>query len=350
MTVHNPALPFHPAKPNDWSGNPFDGKEFTYDRDPFRPDWNAFMKMIFSRNPQRAEKKADTWIPAVASDTSYLEDRTKDWVVWLGHACFLFQFHGVRFLTDPQLTDMPFVPRRVFPPFTYEEIRDVDYLLLSHDHRDHVDEKCIRAICKNNAIKKILCPLKLSNVIGKWVGDTPIEEAGWHQIYATADTGVRITFLPSHHWCRRGLTDFNRVLWGSFMLEVLGDGAQDARKIIGAGQTAQHTIYFGGDSAKTSYWEEIGQMFPNIDVAMLGIGAYKPDFMMQDVHSNPAEAYQGFLDLGAKRWWPMHHGTYDLSNEPASEPIRWATELMEKAGKKEDLIAVGLNEVVYLTS
>ncbi|MFT5998313.1 MAG: L-ascorbate metabolism protein UlaG (beta-lactamase superfamily) [Neolewinella sp.] len=343
--LKNSDLSFHPATPTGWQGNPFEGKEFKYDRNPFQPDWGAFMKMIFSRNPQAKEKKADQWTPEVSADVSYLEDRTKDWVVWLGHACFLFQFNGVRFLVDPQLTDMPFVPRRVFPPFTYEEIRGVDYLLLSHDHRDHVDKKCIRAICKNNPIQKILCPLKLSDVIGKWVGNIPIEEAGWHQAFDTAGTGVRITFLPSHHWCRRGLRDFNRVLWGSFMLEVLEEGAAaGAKEVKGAGGPARHTIYFGGDSAKTSYWKDIGQMFPNIDIALLGIGAYKPDFMMQDVHSNPAEAYQGFLDLGAKNWWPMHHGTYDLSNEPASEPIIWATQLMTENGMPERLVQPAVGE------
>jgi L-ascorbate metabolism protein UlaG (beta-lactamase superfamily) len=218
-------------------------------------------------------------------------------------------------------------------------------LLLSHDHRDHVDEKCVRSICKNNPIRKILCPLKLTNVIGKWVGNTPIEEAAWHQTFNTAGTGVRITFLPTHHWCRRGLTDFNRVLWGSFMLEVLEDGATAGiMDVEGAGIPARQTLYFGGDSAKTGYWKEIRKMFPNIDVAMLGIGAYKPDFMMQDVHANPAEAYQGFLDLGAKRWWPMHHGTYDLSNEPASEPITWATKLMTENGMADRLVQPAVGE------
>ncbi|WP_020567411.1 MBL fold metallo-hydrolase [Neolewinella persica] len=345
MIINNPALPFHPAKPIGWTGNPFEGKEFKYDRDPFRPDWSVLLRMIFSRNPQRAEKKADTWTPPVATGVGYLENRTENWIVWLGHACFLFQFNGVRFLVDPQLTDMPLVPRRVFPPFTYEEIRDVDYLLFSHDHRDHVDEKCIRAICKNNPIRKVLCPLKLSSVIGKWVEDIPIEEAGWYQIFETGTTGVRITFLPSRHWCRRGLTDFNRVLWGSFMLEVqdLG-GAAGAEEVGEAGAPAGHTIYFGGDSAKTSYWKEIGDMFPDIDVAMLGIGAYKPDYMMQENHASPEEAHRGFLDLGAKRWWPMHHGTYDLSNEPASEPITWATELMAENGMVERLVQPAVGE------
>jgi L-ascorbate metabolism protein UlaG (beta-lactamase superfamily) len=348
--LSNQDLPFHPATPTAWRGNPFNDKEFKYVRDPFRPHLRDLLRMLFSANPHRKEKKADKWTPEVSADLSYLEDRDRNWVVWLGHACYLMQFNGLRFLTDPQLTDMPFVPRRVHLPFGFEDIRGVDYLLLSHDHRDHVDKQCITTICANNDIRKILCPLELSNLIGGWVGNTPIEEAGWYQTFDTENTGVRITFLPSQHWCRRGLTDFNRVLWGSFMIEHLGAAVVTERsRNAGAekGRKAKKTIYFGGDSAKTDYWAEIGAMFPDINIAMLGIGAYKPDYMMEAVHATPAEAFQGYRDLNADFWWPMHHGTYDLSNEPASEPIRWAKRLMAEAGKGDKLIQAAINAPYY---
>ncbi|MEM9260980.1 MAG: hypothetical protein AAGA62_15130, partial [Bacteroidota bacterium] len=75
--LHNSALSFHPQAPSGWQGNPFAAPEFKYDRDPFRPDWSALLKMIFSRNPQHKEKKADDWTPSVAPDTQYLEDRSR---------------------------------------------------------------------------------------------------------------------------------------------------------------------------------------------------------------------------------------------------------------------------------
>jgi L-ascorbate metabolism protein UlaG (beta-lactamase superfamily) len=340
----NADLPVHPAKP-DWRGNPIKGNEFQYLRNPFRPAWGTVMRMLATPNPQRAAKRADHWRPPVYASVDYLNDRTANWIVWLGHACFLMQLNGLRFLTDPQLTDMPLVPRRVFPPFGYDELRGIDYLLLSHDHRDHVDEDCIRAICANNAIRKILAPLRLSSVIGDWVGDTPIEEGAWYQEYDLAGTGVRVHFLPARHWCRRGLTDFNRVLWGSFLLEV-GAGAPIAIGASGTGQAKR--IYFGGDSAETPYWTEIGRLFPDIDIAMLGIGAYRPEYMMQSNHANPAEAFRGYRHLGATYWWPMHHGTYDLSNEPASEPLLWATKLMGRAGLGERLLQPAVNEPWWL--
>ncbi|MBB4080667.1 L-ascorbate metabolism protein UlaG (beta-lactamase superfamily) [Lewinella aquimaris] len=328
----NPTLPVHPSQAGQWRGNPIIGKEFQYLRQPFRPKYSRLMRMLVMPNPQRTEKKADQWTPRVSEDVEYLADRNRDWIVWLGHACYLMQLNGLRYLTDPQLRDIRMAPRRVFPPFDYEQLRGVDYLLLSHDHRDHVDERCIRAITKNNDIRKILCPLRMSSVIGGWVGDTVIEEAAWFQRYDLAGTGVDIHFLPSRHWCRRGLRDFNRVLWGSFMIETGGGGA-GARK-----------IYFGGDSGYTPYWEEIGQMFPGIDLAMLGIGAYMPEYVMREVHANPAEAFTGYRDLQAQYWWPMHHGTYDLSNEPPAEPILWATKLMGKHGLGDRLVQPAVNE------
>lgn len=326
----NPDLPIHPARAESWRGNLFQDGAFQYEREPARVNFGPVFRMLFSPNPQRAAKRADKWAPPVDRDVSYLEDRSANWIVWLGHASFLMQLNGLRFLTDPQLRDMPTIPRRVHPPFGYDEITGVDYLLLSHDHRDHVDKKCIRTICANNDIKKILAPLRLSKLIGKWVGNTPIEEAAWYQRYDLAGTGVTVHYLPARHWCRRGLTDLNHHLWGSFMLETR-EGEQ------------ARTIYFGADSGRTTYYNEISELFPNIDVALLGIGAYRPEYMMQTFHTNPAEAFQGYQELNATYWWPMHHGTYDLSEEPASEPVLWATQLMEEAGLSERLIPSVVN-------
>ena len=326
----NPALPVHPARAADWQGNLFADGSFQYEREPVRVNFGSVVRMLTTSNPQSAAKRADRWAPPVDQDVTYLTDRSRNWIVWLGHACFLMQLNGKRFLTDPQLRDLPTIPRRVHPPFSYADIRGVDYLLLSHDHRDHVDEKCIRTLCANNNIKKILAPLRLSRLIGKWVGDTPIEEAAWYQRYDTGDSGVAIHFLPARHWCRRGLTDFNHHLWGSFMLEV--KEGEETR-----------TIYYGADSGTTSYWAEIAKLFPDIDVALLGIGAYRPSYMMETMHTTPAEAFAAYRTLGARYWWPMHHGTYDLSQEPASEPVLWASRLMEESGEGNRLIPAVVN-------
>lgn len=314
----------------DWPGNPIEGKEFQYLDRSFRPEWKVVFRMLMTPNPQGKEKKQDQWRPEVFTDTNYLQDKTRDWIVWLGHASFLIQLKGIRMITDPVLFDLPFISRKVNIPFRASMLNNIDYVLLSHDHRDHCDEKSLKTVLKHND-PVILTSLRMHSIIGKWIANTPYQEAGWYQIYNTNLNGFKITYLPAQHWCRRGLKDFNWRLWGSFMIEA-GD----------------RTIYFGADSAFGNHFKEIGKLFPDIDIAILGIGAYKPEFMMKDNHTSPKEAYDAFKALGAKKMLPMHYGTYDLSNEPISEPYRLIQKYFEETEEQSDLLLPGINEVVPL--
>ena len=313
----------------DWKGNPFDGNEFQYIDKAFRPDFRKIFKwQFFGEKPQRKEKKQDKWRPVVREDISYL-DRKDDFIVWLGHAVFLIQINGVKIITDPVFYNLAILPRFVKLPFDIRKLKGVDYVLLSHDHRDHCDKKSMTNLLKHNNAE-VLTSLKMSDVIKKWVGGNPIQEAGWYQKYKTK-AGIEIIFLPSRHWCRRGLLDFNRRLWGSFII-----------------RTKTTTIYFGADSASGKHFQKIGQLFPSIDIAILGIGAYKPPIIMQDVHTSPSEAVEAFQQLGAKKMIPMHYGTYDLSDEPASEPYRFIQKSFEEKDKRENLLLLDAGEAYQL--
>jgi len=314
--LYNPVLPV--VRPG-WPGNPFNAGQFQYLAAPFSPSWNKLLRWQLGPKPLRAEKKADTWRPQVYEDDSYL-DRPDDMVVWLGHATFFIQLNGVRLLIDPVLSDLPFVPRFVFPSYPIERIRNIDYLLLSHDHRDHCDKKTLQEVLRHNRPRKILTALRMREVVGSWVNGTPVEEAAWYQRYDTPEP-IEIIFLPARHWCRRGLLDFNRRLWGSFLI-----------------RTDRATVYFGADSGYHTHFREIGELVSGIDLAVIGIGAYRPDFIMAEIHTSPAEALQAFLDLDAGRLLPMHYGTYDLSDEPISEPYREIQRLFAEAEMSERLV------------
>ena len=326
----NEDLAILPQKADTWRGNPFYQGQFRYLSKPFKPSWFRLLRWLSTPNPQRTLKRRDNWRPTVRPDKTYLQSDA-DFFVWLGHACFLFQINGVRLLTDPNFGDMFRTPRLVRPPFGLDELRNIDYILLSHDHRDHVDEGSIKTILQYNRPKKILGPLHISDVIRDWVGDVPIEEAAWYQIYRTDPGEPEVIYLPARHWCRRGFFDFNHVLWGAFLIR---HGA--------------HTFYFGGDSAYDWHWQEAGQLFPNLTVAMLGVGAYSPHFMMRESHTNPEEAFRGFLDLDARYFVPMHYGTYSLSDEPNSEPYRRTLGAFELADLRDHLLLVDLNEPVWV--
>lgn len=326
----NEKLTVMEAKRREWRGNPYFNNRFQYVTRPFRPSWTSLLRWLFRANPQRREKRADNWRPPVVGGTNYWKS-DRDFVVWLGHATFLLQLGGRRFITDPNFSHLPLMPRLVSPPYAADDLRGIQYILLSHDHRDHTDEDSIKAILAHNPVRKILAPLKLSDVIADWVGNTSIEEAAWYQEYDLPAGAPTVTFLPSRHWCRRGLLDFNRVLWGSFMIEY-----------------DQYRIYFGGDSSVDTHWQEIGQLFPSITIAMLGIGAYAPAFIMQDVHTTPEEALRGFQELRANYFWPMHYGTYDLADEPVGEPYRRVQHAATTAGLQNRLLLPALNEPIFL--
>ncbi len=313
----------------DWKGNPFENGEFQYIGKSFRAEYDALFRYIFRRNPQAREKREDKWRPAVYQKTAYLRG-DEDFIVWLGHATFLIQLNGVRMITDPIFYDLPMLKRFVYLPFEISELSNVDYVLLSHDHRDHCDKKSIKDFLKYSDAT-ILTSLKMTDIIGSWVGKTPIQEAGWLQKYKLRNERIEIIYLPAQHWCRRALTDFNRRLWGSFIIK-----------------SEKHTVYFGADSASGDHFAEIGALFPKIDIAILGIGAYKPEFMMKDIHTNPDEAKVAFEQLDAKKMIPMHYGTYDLPSEPISEPYNRIQERFSADDGHEKLILPGINEVVYL--
>lgn len=324
----NPSLPFVRT---DWQGNPYQDGAFQYLQDPFFPAWKTVFRMVTTPNPQRKAKKADTWGILVRRSTSWMNERERDFLVWLGHATFVLQFGGVRYITDPVLHSMPMVPRLAFPPYPVSALKDIDYILISHDHRDHCDKKTIRELLQVNPKAKILTSLGMDRTIKSWIGNTQVQMAGWYQRYDTPQHEPQLTFLPTRHWSRRGLWDFNKVLWGAFLLEYNGK---------------RH--YFGGDSAYQWPFADTGERFPDIDVAMLAIGAYAPAYMMQGAHMNPEEAMTAFQEIGARRMLPMHYGTYDLSNEPISEPRRRVLAAAAEAGRREDLILPAINEVIYL--
>ncbi len=309
----------------EWPGNPREGGRYLPYAQPIDVGFGKVVEYFSNPNPQAAEKRADRFAPALRDDDI---QRPGNWVCWLGHASFLIQLDGVRYLTDPCWHRLGLLPRRVPAPYTPQRIDPIDYLLLSHNHRDHVDSRTIRELSERLEFV-VLAPLDLQRTIRPWLHGQPAQEAGWYQRFDTPATEPRVTFMPTQHWTRRYLHDTNRSLWGSFVL---------------AGKTK--TVYFGADSAASPHFAEVRTYFPDIDLAMLGIGAYKPAGFMQGAHTSPQQAWTGFEATGAKRLVPMHYGTYDLSQEPAGEPARLIREAAVASGRGGDLVLPAVGEVI----
>lgn len=318
---YNPALPTIPL-PFAWEGNPMDSKGcYVNLNHPFTTSFKDVWKWQRGPKPQKLEKQKDTWRMPVHQNPDILHSDA-DAIYWLGHACFLICINGIRFITDPVFGAMPFIKRHTVLPVDVAELRSIDYILLSHDHRDHCDKKSLQLLAANNPQAKVLTSLGMEKLIRPWIGNITVREAGWFQQYAT--DGFTLTYLPARHWCRRGLNDINRRLWGSFMLEMEG-----------------RSIYFGADSGYDTHFATIGQLFPHIDVCMIGAGAYKPSWFMSPSHTSPQEAVQAFHDLGAKTLIPMHYGTFDLSDEPMGEPARLLRQMQQEGKGDIRLLEVG---------
>ena len=114
--------------------------------------------------------------------------------------------------------------------------------------------------------------------------------------------------------------------------------------MIRAGETS---IYFGGDSGYGRHYRETGELFPEIDYFLIGIGAYEPRWFMEPSHNNPADAVKSFLDSGARTLVPMHYGTFDLSDEPPGAPMRELTKQAESSGITDKVMVLDLNGNIF---
>ncbi|SHM92458.1 L-ascorbate metabolism protein UlaG, beta-lactamase superfamily [Cyclobacterium lianum] len=298
--MHNPALKtIHPAE--SWKGNPVDQDgRFLNLYHKFDSSFGDLWKWKTSANPQKEEKESETRKLEVNEQANIPED-DEDYLIWLGHASFLIRINGKVMITDPILFDNFFLKRESPLPFPAEDLPAIDYLLISHNHRDHCDKKSIQFLSEKNPGMEILTGLKLGKVIRDWTRGQEIQEAGWYQQYQTAD--LTITYLPSRHWSRRWLWDLNENLWGGFHIAHNGK-----------------TVYFMGDSGFGKHFEDIRQIMGNPEYCLMGVGAYKPEWFMSQAHISPQDAIEAFNILGGRYFIPMHYGTFDLSDEPRMEP------------------------------
>ena len=280
---------------------------------------------MLTRNSQRAEKKQDNFRLTPSNDTTF-QSHKNDCIIWLGHATFFIRLNGINMLIDPVFFNIPFVRRYTEHAFTADTFHNLHYLMISHDHRDHCQEKSIRSIVDRNPNMEILTGLNMETLLRQWYKNLSMQMAGWYQQYNTTGD-IEIYYMPSRHWSKRGLRDDNKRLWGAFVI-----------------RSEDKTIYFSGDSGYGSHFREVKNLFKKIDVAIMGIGAYKPEWFMHPNHVAPTDAVKAFHDLQAKIFIPMHYGTFDISDEPIGEPLRVLLRLQDENKISGRLVALNPGE------
>lgn len=244
-------------------------------------------------------------LPQVATDLARLPIE-QETLIWLGHSSWYLQLGGKRILIDPVFSHYaaPFsFLNKAFAgpyPWTPEAMPDIDLLIISHDHYDHLDYATILGLMPK--IKRVLTPLGVGSHLRYWGmrGDI-IEERDWNQSVRIDDT-LLIHILPARHFSGRGIKR-NQTLWASFLFE-----------------TPEQKIYYSGDSGYGPHFRAIGEQFGSIDFAIMENGQYDQDWKY--VHMMPEETAQAAVDLRAKAVLPGHAGCFVLAKHTWDDPYK----------------------------
>ncbi|GAA0410920.1 MBL fold metallo-hydrolase [Paenibacillus motobuensis] len=263
------------------------------------------------RDERRRKRKDYSYvIPNFPPDLAFLKgNRSELSVTWIGHATFLIQYAGLNLVTDPVWAKrMGFQRRLGTPGIPLQDIPEIDVILISHSHYDHMHLASIRRLYGSKT--KLVVPSGLKRKMVRKGFERTYELGWWEELQLD---NVKITFVPTQHWTRRTPWDTNTSHWGGFVLELCGETAE--------ARLQKHPIvYFAGDSGYFRGFAEIGQRF-EIDIALLPIGAYEPEWFMTSQHTTPEEALQAFEDVRAKLMVPMHYGTFRLADDTAREAL-----------------------------
>ncbi|WP_435271402.1 MBL fold metallo-hydrolase [Streptomyces sp. 1222.5] len=242
-------------------------------------------------------------------------------LTWMGHSSVLAEIDGRRVLFDPvwgeRCSPFPFAgPKRLHPvPLPLAALGDVDVIVISHDHYDHLDLPSIKALAGTDTVFAV--PLGVGAHLEHWgVSPDRLRELDWHE--STEIAGLTLTATPARHFCGRGLRNTQHTLWASWV--VSGD---------------EHRIYHSGDTGYFDGFTEIGAAHGPFDATMMQIGAYSE--FWPDIHMTPEEGLRAHLDLqgGAPHGalLPIHWGTFNLAPHPWAEPGEWTKEAAEEAGQ-----------------
>jgi L-ascorbate metabolism protein UlaG (beta-lactamase superfamily) len=217
--------------------------------------------------------------------------------------------------------------RKRAPGLDIEQLPPLDYVLVSHNHYDHMDIPSLRSLVMRNPEAQIITSLGNKKFLESKVPGALVREMDWYD-QSALDRGLRIYGLPAQHFSGRGTKDRQMTLWMSFLIS-----------------SPAGNIYFAADSGFGSHFQEIGEKFGPIRLAMLPIGAYMPRWFMRGVHISPEEAVEAHRLLKAKTSIAIHFGTFQLGGDGQLRPIRELEAALDEIGEpKENFWVLGFGE------
>lgn len=276
-----------------------------YEKDPKRTFFDFLLWVLgFHKAPENLKRAPDDF--SYPNTLDELKEGTPT-VSWIGHSTFLIHWDGKTFLTDP-IWDRPLgflgPKRRQLPPYPIEKLPKVDYLLISHDHYDHLDTKTVKALLQ--LMPKLQCIVP--HGVKKWFTShfpqarERTYEMGWWDKKIFDD--FEIIGVPAQHFSGRNLFRRNDTLWMGYIVK------KGEKKFYFAGDTGYNPVDF----------KTIGSRFKPIDLCLVPIGSYLPRSFMKPVHIEPKEAVKIHTELQSRLSVAGHFGTFKLSSEDMNRP------------------------------
>ncbi len=253
---------------------------------------------------EKKHKTPSQKLPGIKINLHQL-DANQNILVWFGHSSYYMQLDGKKFLVDPVFSGAASPFSFMVNAFngtdlyTVEDFPSIDYLIITHDHWDHLDYETILKL--KSKTSKVICALGVGEHLAYWGYDeTLITELDWNES-ASLEMGFAITALPARHFSGRSLVR-NKSIWNSFAL-----------------QTPTQKIYLGGDSGYDTHFAEIGKTHGPFDLAILENGQY--DQSWRYIHMLPDQVLVAAKELKAKRLFPVHNSKFALANHNWNEPL-----------------------------
>ncbi len=297
----------------------FDGKKFLNPMGVRASGLPALIRWLFNR--KRGEWKERNVIPSGEKPPAKVEEGIR--ITFVNHSTFLIQVSGLNIITDPIWSKRasPFTwagPKRMRPPgIRFDDLPEIDILLLSHNHYDHLDISTLKMIYEKFQ-PRIFTSLGIKAFLEQTQIRNAVEMDWWDELVLSED--LQLVSVPAQHFSGRGMFDRDATLWSGFVIK---------RK--------EGNIYFAGDTGyNDSTFVEIGKRNAPITIALLPIGAYKPQWFMSPIHVSPAESVKIHLDVNAQKSIATHFGTFPLADEGGDEPITDLKKALEEFNVPEE--------------
>ena len=299
----------------------FDGWRF-HQPEPLTIGFFAWLRRAFSGN-RRGPWREYTDTPPGPSPPTRVDGGTLR-VTFVNHATVLVQMDGLNILTDPIWSNRPGpiigVARHRPPGIRFEDLPPIDIVLVSHDHHDHMDLPTLHRLAERNAPRIYV---GLGNAAFLETNGVPggVDLDWWQSTPVTPS--VTVTATLARHMSGRGAFDQDHRLWCGFVV---------------AGPSG--SVYFAGDTGWGTHFTEIGRRFPNLRLAILPIGGFKPQWYMREQHLGPADAVAAHRALGASTSLPMHFGTFPNGEEGETEAVDLLRTLLAAAPDLAGRVAI----------